>query len=474
MRLYVDLETLQLIEGPGFRNPVSSLRFKRGDAAKLDVVFLKNGTTPIEIGNPASLELQFGVKPRARYDVDYLVHESVWTLPAQGAQDPSYLCSPSFNTVELDSAMQVGSSTGSELSEISLMGEITWREGLGEPTSTRTFSVVVENDVNRGTEGVPASAVPPYPTPTQLAPLVLGGEDTEANIQGFATDDDRHRLYRATDTGDYWLIPVAQNGGAAVKLALAGDLDAFALSGQATAAAIQALSADATRHRIYEATDTGEFWLVPMGEAGSESVKIYPQAGAPAPLVSLKLKSTTSNSFQISGGTHTSHQAPVVFHPTQTSSPHNQYQRNFCGFCVHDPDEVSDPESTWNAGTDTFTAPRTGTYRFTWSALRVGALPDFVNSWGDLVWGGRVALRINGAADYAVTTGNLDGSFASAQDLDFLSLDVSLNAGDTVQIVTAFGRSYHTHNLPAMGIHHHDGQYGHRGPLNSTLTIEEL
>lgn len=53
--------------------------------------------------------------------------------------------------------MQVGSSTGSEFSEITLMGEITWREGAGEPTSTRTFLVVVENDVNRGTEASPES-----------------------------------------------------------------------------------------------------------------------------------------------------------------------------------------------------------------------------------------------------------------------------------------------------------------------------
>ena len=168
MRLYVDLETLQLIEAPGFRNPVPALHFKRGDAAQLEVVFLENGTTAAEIGDPATLELQFGIKPRARYDVDYLVHESVWTLPAQGAQDPSYLCAPSFNTTELDSAMQVGSSAGAELSEITLMGEITWREGAGEPTSTRTFVVVVENDVNRGTEGVPEGANPAYPLPSSI------------------------------------------------------------------------------------------------------------------------------------------------------------------------------------------------------------------------------------------------------------------------------------------------------------------
>ena len=169
MRLYVDLETLELIEGPGFRNPVTSLRFKRGDAAKLEVSFLSNGTSATEIGDPAILQLQLGIKPRGRYDVGYLVQQSAWVLPEVGVSGPLYSCTPSFNTVELDSAMQVGSSTGTELSEILLMGEITWREGAGEPTSTRTFLVIVENDVNRGTEGVPTDAEPAYPLPQNIA-----------------------------------------------------------------------------------------------------------------------------------------------------------------------------------------------------------------------------------------------------------------------------------------------------------------
>ena len=169
MKLYVDFETLQLIEGPGFRNPVTSLRFKRGDAARLEVAFLQNGTTPVAIGDPGTLEIRFGVKPRNRYDIGYLVHDAAWTMPAEEAESPLYQCSPSFNTVELDSALGVGSSTGTELSEITLMGEITWREGPGEPTSTRTFLVVVENDVNRGTAGVPTSAEPPYPAAENVA-----------------------------------------------------------------------------------------------------------------------------------------------------------------------------------------------------------------------------------------------------------------------------------------------------------------
>ena len=168
MKLYVDFETLQLIEGPGFRNPVTALRFKRGDSARLEVSFLEGGSTPASIGNPGTLEIHFGIKPRSRYDIGYLVHSADWTMPAPDAESPVYQCSPSFNTLELDSALGVGSSTGTELSEITLMGEITWREGAGEPTSTRTFLVIVENDVNRGTEGVPTSAEPAYPAPGSI------------------------------------------------------------------------------------------------------------------------------------------------------------------------------------------------------------------------------------------------------------------------------------------------------------------
>jgi len=212
VKLHVDLETLQLIEGPGFRNPVTSLRFKRGDAAKLEVSFLEGGSTPTSIGNPLALEIQFGIKPRNRYDIGYLVHESVWIMPAIDAESPVYQCSPSFNTVELDSALGVGSSTGTELSEITLMGEITWREGSGEPTSTRTFLVIVENDVNRGTEGVPSSAEPAYPAATSIeiktnkgvangyAPLDADGKVPVAHLPGGILIDPTITALTGTDT----------------------------------------------------------------------------------------------------------------------------------------------------------------------------------------------------------------------------------------------------------------------------------
>ena len=171
VKLHVDLETLQLIQGPGQRSAVNSLRFKRGDAARLHVVFLENGVTPVTIGDPDTLEIQIGIKPRNQFDRSYLVHSADWTMPSGGDDTPTYGCAVNFNTQQLNSALNIGSPTAEELPEITLMGEITWREGTGEPTSTRTFLVVIENDVNRGDEGVPTDADPPYPAPDLIALL---------------------------------------------------------------------------------------------------------------------------------------------------------------------------------------------------------------------------------------------------------------------------------------------------------------
>ena len=168
VKLHVDLETLQLIQGPGQRSAVAVLRFKRGDSARLQVTFLENGITPVTIGDPGALEIQIGIKPRNQFDRSYLAHSADWSMPSEGDDTPAYGCSVSFNTLPLNSALNVGSPTAEELPEVTLMGEITWREGSGEPTSTRTFVVVVENDVNRGDEGLPTDADPPYPTPGSI------------------------------------------------------------------------------------------------------------------------------------------------------------------------------------------------------------------------------------------------------------------------------------------------------------------
>ena len=182
VKLHVDLETLQLIQGPGQRSPLAPLKFKRGDSARLQVAFLENGLTPALIGDPAALEIQFGVKPRNQFGGSYLAHSPDWTMPAEGDDAPTYQSELSLNTTGIDSALGLDGET--QLAEITLMGEITWREGTGEPTSTRTFLVVVENDVNRGTEGIPESADPPYPAANQIALLAQVTPILRSTAQG--------------------------------------------------------------------------------------------------------------------------------------------------------------------------------------------------------------------------------------------------------------------------------------------------
>ena len=199
VNLHVDLETLQLIQGPGQRSAVAALRFKRGDAARIQVIFLENGISPVPIGDSDELEIQIGIKPRNQFDHSYLAHSADWSMPAEGDDTPTYECELSFNTLQLNSALNVGSATAEELPEITLMGEITWREGDGEPTSTRTFLVVVENDVNRGTEGAPSDANPVYPPPQGIemiankgiangyAPLDANGKVPTIHVPGTTT-----------------------------------------------------------------------------------------------------------------------------------------------------------------------------------------------------------------------------------------------------------------------------------------------
>ncbi len=269
MKLHVDLETLQLIEGPGFRNPVTALRFKRGDSARLEVSFLEGGTTPTSIGNPLALEIQFGIKPRNRYDIGYLVHSADWTMPDPGAESPFYQCSPSFNTVELDSALGVGSATGTELSEITLMGEITWREGSGEPTSTRTFLVIVENDVNRGTESVPSSAEPAYPAATSIelktnkgvangyAPLDAGGKVPVAHLPGGILINPA--ITALTGTGTNALAAVVSSTlplDRVLGIVVGGTLSFYQLQSGTNATA----SPGIIRPNDYHATTNARFW----------------------------------------------------------------------------------------------------------------------------------------------------------------------------------------------------------------------
>ena len=140
MKFFVDLDLLQLVESPGYRNPVQTVRMKRGDGASLELRFYR-GTEPVTLA--AGALIKFGAKPVGDYTGDLIVESSDFIL--SGA-DPVYSATLTLNSDALNALIKPAG--GPEKSEITLMGEMTWRT-TGLPESTRTFSIIVENDVIR-------------------------------------------------------------------------------------------------------------------------------------------------------------------------------------------------------------------------------------------------------------------------------------------------------------------------------------
>lgn len=168
MKLYLDLDTLQMIESPGYRTPAQNIRFKRGDGANVELYFLQSGTTPTLLANHQNLEISLGLKVKNRYDGSYLVLAQDWTLPVPPF-DTAYRTTLNLNTVQLNSLLGIDSDLNNDIAEAEVMGEVSWRElPDGMPISSRIFAATIENDVNRGDESVPVDADPPYPASTDV------------------------------------------------------------------------------------------------------------------------------------------------------------------------------------------------------------------------------------------------------------------------------------------------------------------
>lgn len=167
MQLYIDVDLNQLVLNPGNKNPVTSLSFKRGDSAQINVQFVQAGAV-IEL--PADATGKIGFKKIGKYDDDFIVSALGWTKNGTGAT-ASYAFSPSFNTTQLNALLD---QNGDPVASVQLMGEIQWATG-GATESTNTFTATVSNDVIKDDEGVPTAGTPPYPIPSLLLTTALVG-----------------------------------------------------------------------------------------------------------------------------------------------------------------------------------------------------------------------------------------------------------------------------------------------------------
>lgn len=151
MKLYVDLDTNQFIEAPGFRNPVNSISFKRGDSTKIEVSFLTGGVTVTELGDDSETGV-FGLKVVGDYDGDFVASAGTWTKTGTGTT-ALYTFDLNLATTELNALLGVG--PGADVASVTLMAELQWTVG-SVVTSSPTLAAVVSNDVVRGSESGPA------------------------------------------------------------------------------------------------------------------------------------------------------------------------------------------------------------------------------------------------------------------------------------------------------------------------------
>lgn len=199
MRIYVDLDLLQLIQAPGVRQTVRELRFRRGDTAVIEVGFCQSGTV-IEL--PSDATGRFGVKSDKQYEGDYLAAAVAWTKNGAGSS-ALYAFNVNFNTIEINAALKVNANPEDDVPQLRAMGEIEWIWG-GNIQSTVAVTVLIDNDINKGTEGAPVSGNPVPMTWIDTPPATTTSPGKPGSA---AFDGDFIYLCVATDT--WHRVPVA-------------------------------------------------------------------------------------------------------------------------------------------------------------------------------------------------------------------------------------------------------------------------
>lgn len=161
MKIYINLDNLELIRAANDNRQVTSLSSKRGDALPIVIRFVKDGS-PVRLDG--STVINFAIKEMGKYDTVPLVLNSSFTPSMVGTpdDDPHYTSEINLNTVELNSLFTMDGDPVDDPTFIDLMAEVTWQaDGDTGPTSSSTFILKCNNDVFRGDESTPTA----QPTP---------------------------------------------------------------------------------------------------------------------------------------------------------------------------------------------------------------------------------------------------------------------------------------------------------------------
>jgi hypothetical protein len=151
MRVYVNLDSNELVVNPVLSQRVKTLYFMRKDTVPVQVQFVRGGAV-VELGAGATGVL--GLKKT--YTGAFLATDSAWTKTGTGSAT-IYQFDLNLNTANLDTEFTPDATTDS----INCKIEISWTVA-GTTATTLPTTATIYNRIIRGTEGVPAVTAAPY------------------------------------------------------------------------------------------------------------------------------------------------------------------------------------------------------------------------------------------------------------------------------------------------------------------------
>lgn len=154
MKLYVDVDSQEIISSPGVPQALFELTLKRAGLVRLDVQFARAGQI-IELP-PGSTGI-FELKPFGKYDADPVSGDNAWEQVGTGSST-IYQFLFSLLTEDLDALLAVDADIENDKRLVKLMGELQWYDGAEH--TTQTITVNIENNVIRVGDVIPPGAAP--------------------------------------------------------------------------------------------------------------------------------------------------------------------------------------------------------------------------------------------------------------------------------------------------------------------------
>ena len=166
-RFFVDLDTGYITDSIGSRAPLQEIRLKARDTAFIGFQFFRGGDGSAELLSAGST-LTFGIKSKNDFGGSFLASATGFTAAStteveNQSETDFYRAVLSLNTTPITNLLDDVTPQVEAICELEV--DVS---GSSELFTTSTVRVILENDIVRGTEGVPTGGSPSYPDQSEI------------------------------------------------------------------------------------------------------------------------------------------------------------------------------------------------------------------------------------------------------------------------------------------------------------------